>query len=203
LAAARRLFLEENQCPQRYIDLVDVKATSDDEVDADGTKQEGRLVHWIKRRPERSENTEAFICCPDSTREAASRQDPSKRWRKRLRLVPTDRVDSGFTSLPLNVPINYFSPDFFNQLQPQLCFKITNCQVALLPDPSQSFKGHTDEKLSDRKFMDKYRDEVHALYNLDNVDNWEDENWLADDEELMDIYDDEDQAVNDVMDIGS
>lgn len=200
MAAARRLFLQENRYPQRYIDLVDVKATSDDEADAGGMKQGGRLVHWIKRRPERSEKAEVFVRHLDSVREAACRQDPSKRWRERLRLVPEVRVDSGFTSLPLNVPIDYFNPEYFNQLQPQLRFKITNRQVALLPDPSQSFKGHTDEKLSDDKFMDKYQDEVHVLYDLGNVENW-DEDWLVDEDELMDFNDDE--QLDDVADIGS
>jgi hypothetical protein len=181
---------------------VDVKATSDDEADVDGVKQGGCLVHWIKRRPERSEKAEVFIRHLDRAREAASRQDPSKRWRERQRLVPEVRIDSGFTSLPLNVPIDYFNPEFFNQLQPQLRSKITNRQVALLPDPSHSFKGHVDEKLSDDDFMDKYGDQVHALYNLDDDEGWENEDWLVDEDELMDSNDDS-EVPDDVVDVGS
>ncbi len=113
LAAARLKFLIENGYPQCYRDLVDPKATSDDEHDAD------KKVYLIKHRTERSPEAEKFYRILDRKREEVAWQDKSQRWRERVCVVPVDQQDSAFSALPEGMPIDYYDPAFFNQLQPR------------------------------------------------------------------------------------
>jgi hypothetical protein len=185
--------LEANGYPQRYRDLIDPKATSDDEIDPDGRTIKNNKVYWIRRRPERSANAETWIRLLDKKREQDMRRDPTKRWRERLRLVPEVQQDSDFQILPQGLPIDYFDPDFFNDLQPRLRSRTAVQTVALLPDASLSFSRHPDEKLSDEAFMAKYGDEVLARYDLsDLVDEQDEEEWIVDDEMADDVDSDED-----------
>jgi hypothetical protein len=48
------LFLEENNYPQHYHNLIGTKSTSDDEVDSSGLKANREPVHLIKKWRERS-----------------------------------------------------------------------------------------------------------------------------------------------------
>jgi hypothetical protein len=134
LAEARLKFLVENNYPQRYCDLIDSKATSDDEVDPSGQIVRGRKVHLIKKRPERSVKFERWIWILDQKREEDARRDPSKRWRERTRKAPSIQQNSDFTALPEGMPIDYFDSGFYNALQPRLRDRITNLKVAMLPN---------------------------------------------------------------------
>jgi hypothetical protein len=190
-------FLEENNYPQRYRDLIDPKATSDDELDSTGLTVKNSKVYWIRRRPERSVNAEAWIRLLDQKREQSIRRDPSKRWRERLRLVPDVPQDSDFQILPQGLPIDYFDPDFFNELQPRLRSSTAIQKVALLPDAKLSFARHPDEKLSDEAFMEKYGADVLARYDFsDLIEEQDEEEWIVDDQ-----MEDEEESDNDFEDV--
>jgi hypothetical protein len=138
----------------------------------------------------------------DKKREDDTRRDPSKRWRERTRIIPLHQKDTEFHALPLDMPIDYYDPVFYNALQPRLRHRITNKQVALLPDVKCSFSHNADEKLSDEEFMLNYADSVLARYNL--VDDGEfndanDEDWIEDDAETPD----DDEEWEDVEDMGN
>ena len=62
-------FLVENNYPQCYRDLINSKATSDDEVDPSGQIVRGQKVHLIKKWPERSVKFERWIRILDQKRE--------------------------------------------------------------------------------------------------------------------------------------
>jgi hypothetical protein len=78
LAHARHQFLVENNYPKRYRDLIDSKATSDDEVDPSGCTFKGQRVHLIKKRPECSAEFEGWIRILDQKRQEDARRDPTK-----------------------------------------------------------------------------------------------------------------------------
>lgn len=61
LATARLKFLKENNYPRHYRELIDPKATLDDEADPSGRTIKGQKVYLINQRRERSSNFEAFI----------------------------------------------------------------------------------------------------------------------------------------------
>ena len=154
------------------MDLIDPKTTSDDEPDPDNTTNNGQLIYWIRKRPERSGKADIFIRKLDQDRERAARLDPGRRWRERLRMLPLEnQKDTLFPTLPLSIPIDYYDPDFFNKVPPRLRSRIATQQVAFLPDVSESFGGHPDEKLNDKAFTTKYGDTVFARYGvLDHSD---------------------------------
>ena len=93
-----------------------------------------------------------------------------------------------FSTLPQNVPIDYYDPSFFNGLQPHLCKQIALQMVALLPNIEDSFTKCTDENLSDSVFQSKFADAVLAKYRLDDLEeiNDSEEEWLEN-EDFEDI----------------
>jgi len=46
--------------------------------------------------------------------------------------MPSELQDTAFSTLPQGVPVDYYDPEFFSQLQPQLCHKIANKSIVLL-----------------------------------------------------------------------
>ena len=61
LTKAYLLFLEENNYPQRYRDLIVTKSTSDDEVDPSSLKAYGQPVLLIKKQHEHSVQVDIWI----------------------------------------------------------------------------------------------------------------------------------------------
>ncbi|KAJ2911517.1 hypothetical protein MD484_g8895, partial [Candolleomyces efflorescens] len=192
LAKARQKFLELNGYPQRYLSLANAKATSDDEKDPDGTIVNGRPVFFIKTRPERSVEATRFFRILDAKREREARLDPSRRWKERIRQEPEVPVETQFLSIPLGMPIDYFDPGFFNELQPKLQAKATNLSLALLPNIEDSLTGCSDEILSDEDFTAKYSADVFPKYNV--VEEPEDDSMeeTGDDFEQLEYQGDED-----------
>lgn len=186
MAAARSKFLEENNYPQRYRDLINAKATSDDKYD--GTQKK-----WlIKRRPERSTEAEKFFRILDQKRELTTRQTPSQKWREHVQVVPaTDQQDSTFQVLPEQMPIDYFDPSFFNQLQPKIRNRIAIVKVSLLPDITQSFTSNDEEYMGDRAFTKKYGATVFARYHMVSDSDIEDvggnDEWVTTEDEDDDM----------------
>jgi hypothetical protein len=147
---------------------------------------------------------EKWIRILDRKREDTARRDPSKRWRERPREVPINQQLTDFTVLPEGMPIDYFDPDFYNGLQPQLRARITNIKVALLPDLDHSFFRNADEKLSDEQFNAKYGADVLARYRLveegELEDVGEEGEWLADDNEDETMSSDDAEDAYDLSD---
>jgi hypothetical protein len=155
----------------------------------------GPKEYHIKKRQERSTEFETWIRLLDKKREEDARRDPSRRWRERLRIVPGDQKNSEFLVLPTGMPVDYFDPLFFNGLQPRLRHSLTTGKVALLPDISQSFSGHPDERISDAKFTEKYEDSVLVKYDLvdeGELDGPDDDDWMiTENEDELGAYDDD------------
>jgi len=185
LADLRRDFLIRNRYPQRYIELITPKGTSDDKADPDDQKKGGQLIYWIKRCPERSTSMEKFIWLLDKKREEEARYDYTKRRRQdRLRCMPSKPQGTAFPTLPQGVPINYYDPEFFSQLQPQLRHKIANKSIVLFSGIEETFTYSQDEQLSDKAFMQKYGEDILAKYKLDDLSNVESEEISADEEDF-------------------
>lgn len=198
LAKSRLDFLIANGYPQRYRDLISVKATSDDEADPTGLKIKRRNVYWIKRRPERSPEAEVFIRRLDEAREVQAGIDGKRLTQERIRLVPPkNQKDSAFLAVASEMPIDYFAPTFFNDLQPQTRKRIALTKVSLLPDVSKSFtrEGKADERLSDEDFMAKYGPSVLAKYDLNDLNDIMEEGEFLEDEDMDDEDDEDDDYI--------
>lgn len=87
------------------------------------------------------------------------------------------------------MPIDYFSPGYYNDLQPRLRSRVANIKVALLPDVNLSFRGTADERLNDTDFNAKHGERVLEKYNQVEEDFADEEDWVVDDDdEDMDDY---------------
>jgi len=69
--------------------------------------------------------------------------------------MPSEPQDTTFLILPQEVPVDYYDPEFFSQLQSQLRRKIANKSIALLSDIEETFTYSQDKWLSDKAFMQK------------------------------------------------
>lgn len=97
------------------------------------------------------------------------------------------------------MPIDYYSPDFYDDLSgiQQATFADAST-VSLSPDLSRilsSGRKHPDEKLTDKSFFDKYSEGILSQY-IENVD-------LEDDQEEMTSQDGYETESNHGMDIKS
>jgi hypothetical protein len=183
-------FIKENGFPVRYQQVINVRATSDDEADQAGALVNHQTIRWIKRRPERSEAAEKFIRRLDELREKSVRQSAGKRWNERPRRVPaTHQKDSTFLKLPENMPIDYFKPAFYNDLLPRLRYNIAKPVITFLPSDQVPFTGTEDERLSTVKFNRKYGADVLSRYQLVTEDDFADDEDDDEDDEML--YDEE------------
>jgi hypothetical protein len=141
----------------------------------------------------------------DKKREEDTRRDPSKRWRERVRIVPQHQKETEFPALPTGMPIDYFDPRFYNNLQPRLHNSVTTGKISMLFNVNDSFTGHSDEKLSDAQFTAQYAASILEKYNLvseaelqdigeDSSENDDDEegegDWLGEDDLSADDLED-------------
>ncbi|KAL0061162.1 hypothetical protein AAF712_012032 [Marasmius tenuissimus] len=167
---SRLKFMVENRYPPRYQAMCDAKATSEDEMDP-VTKR-----HWRKRRPERSEVAETFF---RQLEEVMKRQALAngKVWVEREE-HPLQAVSS-FTTLPMGMPLDYYSPETWKTLTPAQRYKALlgldgkgRPKIAFLPKPEHSFgqgdqASATLEKLSDDDFFNARSEAIFPLYNFD------------------------------------
>ncbi|KAF8144157.1 hypothetical protein K438DRAFT_1783118 [Mycena galopus ATCC 62051] len=135
---------------------------SDDEELADGT---GFMVH---EKPGRDSAVSAFFGVLTARRETTLSQQRKKgSWRRRIRrrgLPPSDLSHVR----PTNVPIDYFSPQFFNDLSVRDRAIYMNNGVALpTAEHCQTWADIAKWKgLAKAEFMAKYGDAKRALYVL-------------------------------------
>jgi len=191
-------FLKDNGYPVRYQKVINARATSDDEADEGGQVVNYKTLHWIRRRPERSDAAEKFIRRLDELRKQSIRQSPGRRWTERPRRIhPTHQKDSVFVKLPTNMPIDYFKPAFYNSLLPRLRYDIASHEITFLPEDQQPFEGSLDEKLTTKEFRRKYGKSVLGRYKLVTEDDFADDEDDEEDEE--DDDDDEEQVQQQVQ----
>jgi len=101
---------------------------------------------------------------------------------ERVCKVPSEPQETAFPTLPQNVPIDYYDPNFFNRLQLHLCKQIASQTVALLPNIEESFTKYADENLSNSAFQSKFADAILVKYKLNSLEkiNNSEEEWVED-----------------------
>ncbi len=107
-------------------------------------------------------------------------------------MVPDNQQDSAFSALPEGMPIDYYDPTFFNQLQPRTRNRIATRKISLLPVVTESLTWNAEERLGDRAFTKKYGAPVFSQYQMvgdaDIGDDGDDE-WAAEDDMDEDMVD--------------
>jgi hypothetical protein len=193
IAEARAKFLKGEGYPPEVCRLVaDPKANSDDERDpATGH-------HVISPKDGRHERVTQFIIEIDERRKKETLQS-GKAWRERTRVRSPNAPPSTLRTLPDDVPLDWFDPDFYASLSNRSRCRVTpeEPSIALPPAPVPLFTNTKSEqwwKLPRKDFMEKYGNEVLAQYELpddrDVGDAAEDEE--ADDLAAAALDDDED-----------
>ncbi|KAA1079345.1 hypothetical protein PGT21_008685 [Puccinia graminis f. sp. tritici] len=166
LRDARVEFAVVSKFPKRYQDiLAPIAAHSDDELD--GKKG----FYKIKTLCYRSKNASKFFRALDIAMKKAAEQDPSTHGKRRIRKLPKTPVPSKYTVAPKGLPIDFYDPQWYQQLSEVQQKTIPNTQmVAFLPNASESLQPkkqrHPDEKLKDSSFNRKYWDMLVGPYGL-------------------------------------
>ncbi|MBW0529711.1 hypothetical protein O181_069426 [Austropuccinia psidii MF-1] len=160
--------------PNRYLKiLAEPEAHSDDEYDPISKK-------WMIKKIEcRSQKATIFMRRVDE--EIAKSENPDgKGATKRERHIPEDSDAMVTKSIPKGLPIDFYDPDWFNDRTAGQKRNADTFKIAFLPDASKSLLGkpHPDERLSDKRFTDKYWAEAiqeydisHEIFNDDELDD--------------------------------
>ena len=102
------------------------------------------------------------------------------------------------------MPIDYYDPAFFNQLQPRTRNRVAVHKISLLPLVTESLTWNDKERLSDRAFTKKYGAPVFSQYEMvddaDMKDDADDE-WAAEDDMDEDL--DEDLVDHDYVNVAN
>ncbi|KNZ54689.1 hypothetical protein VP01_2882g2 [Puccinia sorghi] len=180
LRDTRLKFALAQRLPKRYQRIIsDVNAHSDDEYNP------AKGVYHIKTLKFRSENATKFFRCLDAAILQSDELD-RKRVQRRKRVPPPRPADSIFPKPPKGLPLDFYDPDWFNNLLLQQRIDVADTrQVALLPDASQSLLGKQvpSEKLTDKQFNLKFFDQLSAPYDLTHEIKSYDDNEETDDED--------------------
>ncbi|KAG0147419.1 hypothetical protein CROQUDRAFT_91493 [Cronartium quercuum f. sp. fusiforme G11] len=154
-------------CPKQYIKMLAKPNThSDNEVDSNS------ITHTIKTLEFRSANASKLICPVDLLMQKADILT-GKTSQKHVRWLPKTPVPSTFKSPPTQLPIDFYSPSWYNNLPPGQKKKwVNSTHVVLLPDAAQSLKliPHPDESLSGSKFSKKYYEQKIRVYQVPVVE---------------------------------
>ncbi|KAI7966251.1 hypothetical protein MJO29_001999 [Puccinia striiformis f. sp. tritici] len=191
--------------PKRYQKVIsDVNCHSDDEYSAG----RGYIIKTLKFR---SPNATKFFRRVDA---AILKSDEleGKRIQRRRRIVPSTPQESLFPKPPKGQPLDFYEPEWFNDLLPQQRIDTANThEVAFLPDASQSLMGKklASEKLSDRKFTKQFFDRLSKPYDLtheieaeeddaDDSDVEEDNSYAGEEINLADTSGEDDDEYNEM-----
>ncbi|MBW0515845.1 hypothetical protein O181_055560 [Austropuccinia psidii MF-1] len=175
LCKTRYKFGVAENFPKRYLKiLAEIDCHSDDEF------VEEMKGYVIKALPYRSKNATTFMRRVDEEIEKAS-SNQGKRSQKHQRIITEHPPTTRFGRAPKGLPIDFFDYQWFNACSPaQKTIHAETMKVAFLPDAIQSIRGiqHPDEKLSDKRFSEKYWEQVTQEYDLSHeiaVDEDDDE----------------------------
>ncbi|MBW0586416.1 hypothetical protein O181_126131 [Austropuccinia psidii MF-1] len=111
-----------------------------------------------------------------------AKKDNRKTSNRREHLIPDEPLKSVCTQVPKGLPIDFYDPSWLNSHsagQKTIIYDAFN--IEFLPDASQSLRGiqHPNERLGDKKFANKYWDQVIDCYDILHE--------IPDEEELDDL----------------
>ncbi|KAG0139794.1 hypothetical protein CROQUDRAFT_54224, partial [Cronartium quercuum f. sp. fusiforme G11] len=153
--------------PKRYQEmLADVNAHSDDEY---STKHKAYIV----RMPVfQSEKANIFMRRVDADIMMCE-QVQGKQNHRRHQIRPKHPIESTWVTAPKKLPLDFYDKDWFNKLSPNLRLQMVNSEnVMFLSNVNDCLlaKHHPDEKLSSKKFTEKYWDKEASGYDMDHLE---------------------------------
>ncbi|KAG0144236.1 hypothetical protein CROQUDRAFT_47586 [Cronartium quercuum f. sp. fusiforme G11] len=150
-------------CPKQYIKmLAKPNAHSDDEVNSNG------ITHTIKTLEFCSANASKLVHQVNLLMQKADIL-AGKTSQKYICQLPNTPVPFTFKSPPTQLPIDFYSASWYNNLPPGQKEKwVNSAHVTLLPDAAQSLKliPHPDKSLSGSKFSKKYYKQKIKVYQV-------------------------------------
>ncbi|MBW0519615.1 hypothetical protein O181_059330 [Austropuccinia psidii MF-1] len=149
--------------PQRYLKiLANPDSHSDEEFDPISNK------YFIKKLECRSDKENTLIQRVDEEMSKAENADGKKAQRRDRHIPPKGKASISKT-VPKGLPINFYDPEWFNNLPAGQKRTIANCHVIkFLPDASKSLLGthHSEERLSNKRFTKLNWEEAIKPYNI-------------------------------------
>ncbi|MBW0544683.1 hypothetical protein O181_084398 [Austropuccinia psidii MF-1] len=194
LLKSRYRFAVAHNYPKRYLTVLeDINAHSDDEFIPKFKS------YAIKKLCYRSESANLFFRGLDRkmTQNNKILGKPPPRHPRCRPIVP---IPSQFMKAPKGMPLDFYSPDWFNQRDySERLFVANSRQVAFIPtDIEMSNETHPDERIHDKAFNQKYWEVVSQPYDLlHEIAYSSDEQEDDDDESEVNQYSD-----GDVIDLG-
>ncbi|KAJ7922127.1 hypothetical protein B0H13DRAFT_2306004 [Mycena leptocephala] len=190
LSEKRVAYAIEDKLPDRVVALVgEPYCNSDDESGSDG---EGNHAYIVSAKLQRGVSATTFVHKLEKRRLAFVLQQKGRRrtnLHERTRVRVEESVESDISyHMPKNAPIDYFDPEFFNDLPAKTRFAISKNGVAL---PLPQYHANKDWKTMPKTaFMAKYGNEVLKQYDIptpEEMDGQGNSGWEEDEveEEVM------------------
>ncbi|KAJ7612046.1 hypothetical protein DFH06DRAFT_1345240 [Mycena polygramma] len=164
LYKVRETYMKDTKVVKRLQLMFSAKATSDDE----STPQGPRAL----ARPERSEAADQLVRAVDRLHLedllADGKTKAAKHRQRRVAPPFGERNPGYFQEVPKEMPIQYYSPDWFNNRPPQARRKLkAQLTVVFPPGTTNFFHRRGDNLLTQAEMTKKFGDTVFAAYDLD------------------------------------
>ncbi|MBW0472341.1 hypothetical protein O181_012056 [Austropuccinia psidii MF-1] len=130
-----------------------------------------KYIYIIKQMECWSDNVNVFLCRVDEGILKAE-EASGKCSQRHEHNLPEPGEASIRKTVPNKLPIDFYNPDWFNNYKAGQKRQFSDVhQVALFPDASKCLfvKQHPDERLSNKQFTQKYRDQILEPYNISHV----------------------------------
>jgi hypothetical protein len=149
--------------------LKDQRCHSDDE---EGSDREHHTVYWVNNKGPPSASATTFIHANESQRIKAQCGKKKGKKEERKQRADPDAVESEMSQqISAKTTVNWFDPDYFNDLPAKMRFEYAQNGVAL---PLIHLHGNTDYKMMNNDaFMAAYGNNVLALYNIPTTQEME------------------------------
>ncbi|KAJ7325917.1 hypothetical protein DFH08DRAFT_816995 [Mycena albidolilacea] len=178
----RDTFLKDNNVRARLRRMFSAQATSDTETTSQGPV--------ALAREERSEDADTLVRQVDQlivNSHFAAGNSRSAHLRNARRVPPFGHRNPGLLGrLPKKMPIQYYSPSYFNNLPPQIGAQLAAKLIVCFPPGTTDFfsRRGEDAKLSIEQLIEKYGEAVFAAYDLDFAPEEDDPDILSDEENV-------------------
>ncbi|KAJ7855345.1 hypothetical protein B0H13DRAFT_1903173 [Mycena leptocephala] len=170
LGKNRVTFALMDKQPERVVMMLkDQRCHSDDE---EGSDREHHIVYWVNKKGPRSASATTFIHANEPRRIKTQRGKKKGKKEERMRRADPDAVESEMSQqIPAKTTVDWFDPDYFNDLPAKMRFEYAQNGVAL---PLIHLHGNTDYKMMNNDaFMAAYGNDVLALYNIPTTQEME------------------------------
>ncbi|KAH6890711.1 hypothetical protein BKA70DRAFT_1441916 [Coprinopsis sp. MPI-PUGE-AT-0042] len=168
---SRRVYMKANGLAH-LLPMISTAATSDEELDPAGKFIGRRPVSYPRKRPERSSEAETFFTLIYKKMDSNKGLKTNRMRTDYIRVVPPpgEQNISRYAAFPPDMPLDYYDPEYFDNLPLELQRKVKTNTILLVPDATTCLAKRRRAEPSPEN-LEELKAEVMERYNMEGLMN--------------------------------